>query len=226
MKYYPLITCEHAGNEVPEEYLNLFFDREALLNSHRGWDPGAFHTAEYLAENLNSLLFSCHTTRLLIETNRSAQSAELFSECSLVLDVTQREKLVRNIYEPHRMGIERQIAESEKPVLHLAVHSFTPSWNGTLREVDIGLLFDPGRKAEAAFCDAWKTRLEQLSPFTIRFNEPYLGIDDGLTTYLRSRFPDPEYLGIEIEINQRFVGKKELNTVQSVLLNSLLEITF
>ena len=39
----------------------------------------------------------------------------------------------------------------------------------------------------------------------VRRNYPYAGWTDGLTTYLRTRFPPQRYVGIEIEINQRFV---------------------
>jgi hypothetical protein len=37
----------------------------------------------------------------------------------------------------------------------------------------------------------------------VRRNYPYLGKTDGLTTYLRRQFPAEQYLGIELEVNQR-----------------------
>jgi hypothetical protein len=37
----------------------------------------------------------------------------------------------------------------------------------------------------------------------VRFNYPYKGTSDGLTTTLRKKF-GPQYVGIEIEINQKF----------------------
>jgi hypothetical protein len=38
----------------------------------------------------------------------------------------------------------------------------------------------------------------------VRRNYPYVGYSDGLTTYLRTRFDDRQYSGIELEINQRY----------------------
>ena len=40
----------------------------------------------------------------------------------------------------------------------------------------------------------------------MRRNYPYRGSSDGLTTTLRGLFADPDYLGIEIEVNQALVG--------------------
>ena len=41
--------------------------------------------------------------------------------------------------------------------------------------------------------------------WTTRRNYPYRGTGDGLTRYLRSRFDDASYCGIELEINQKHV---------------------
>jgi hypothetical protein len=41
----------------------------------------------------------------------------------------------------------------------------------------------------------------------VRRNFPYFGDTDGFTTHLRGVLPASEYLGIEIECNQRLVGK-------------------
>jgi hypothetical protein len=38
----------------------------------------------------------------------------------------------------------------------------------------------------------------------VRRNYPYRGYADGLTTWLRKRYPDPAYAGIELEINQKY----------------------
>jgi hypothetical protein len=40
---------------------------------------------------------------------------------------------------------------------------------------------------------------------TVRRNYPYAGKGDGLTAYLRCRFPQRAYVGVELEINQRIV---------------------
>ena len=204
----PLITCEHAGNFIPPAYGHLFEGHSEVLRSHRGWDPGALEIAEYLSNELNASLFKCHATRLLVEPNRSLWSTSLFSEYSAGLTVSEREEVLRQFYYPHRSGVEEWIKNSRESVLHLSIHSFTPVFGGVTRDVDIGLLFDPSRKKESDFCAIYKKALEiSLSSCTIKFNEPYKGIDDGFTTHLRQQFGDDRYLGIEIEVNQRYTDE-------------------
>lgn len=217
-----IVTCEHAGNEVPDEFMHLFQGATETLLTHRGWDPGAFNVAEFLAENLDCSLHSFPITRLLIEANRSIESPQLFSEFSKDLSGKDKLLLINEYYYTYREGVENEIKGLRKPSIHLSVHSFTPVWNGVERTVDVGLLFDPSRKFESMVCQIWKKNAEQLLPGRkIVFNEPYQGTDDGFTTFLRSRFPDEQYAGIEIEINQKYNDTKELIEIQSALLRAL-----
>jgi len=220
-----IVTCEHAGNEIPDEYQFLFSNAASELTSHRGWDPGALGVAEFLAEQLQCSLHSFPITRLLIETNRSLNSPQLFSEFSLPLESEKKLELINEFYHTYRDGVEEEINHLSKPVIHVPVHSFTPKWEGNERQVDIGLLFDPSRKLEVAFCEQWKTNLEEILPqYNVKFNEPYKGTDDGFTTHLRTVFPNNAYAGIELEINQKYNETKELTVLQSALLKSLLAI--
>jgi predicted N-formylglutamate amidohydrolase len=219
MKHSFVVTCEHAGNEVPEEYEYLFTGYSDMLASHKGWDPGALQLAEFLAEHLCAPLYSCSLTRLLIETNRSIDSPQLFSKFTTELSREEKIKLLTEIYYEYRNEVEEKIAILTKPLIHLSIHSFTPVWNERVRDVDIGILFDPDRKFESLVCDQLKLKLVQLLPdLNIRFNEPYSGTDDGFTTYLRTKFNDAEYAGIEIEMNQKFVETDEWFIIQSALL--------
>src|SRR6478609_3398827 len=44
-----IITCEHGGNRIPAPYRRLFREQRALLDSHRGYDPGSLVMAKALA---------------------------------------------------------------------------------------------------------------------------------------------------------------------------------
>lgn len=222
MKPSLIITCEHAGNEVPPEYANLFEGVDEILMSHRGWDPGALQVAEFLAEGLQCSLYFCPVTRLLVEANRSINNPQLFSEYAVGLSMEERSKLLHEIYFPYRIAVEKEIEVLSKPVVHLSIHSFTPVWNEVPRAVDIGLLFDPSRVFETDFCSRWRNNLAKILPgFSIAMNEPYKGTDDGFTTYLRTVFYDHHYAGIEVEVNQKFVDTKDFVKIQSALLQAL-----
>lgn len=221
-KYTLLVTCEHAGNAIPPAYAYLFEGAEQELQSHAGWDPGAWYITQHIGNVFGIKPFGVHTTRLLIEPNRSLSHPQLFSTYSKPLPEDQKIELIKTIYLGHRDKVEAAIHTHKKPVLHLSIHSFTPIWNNQLRKVDLGLLFDPDRKQELNFSLAWKEAIETLSDVTCKFNEPYKGIDDGFTTYLRTRFHDDDYLGIELEVNQKFINN--LDPIKGLITQSLQNI--
>jgi predicted N-formylglutamate amidohydrolase len=92
------------------------------------------------------------------------------------------------------------------------------------RDLDIALLFDDARVREEDFCERWRSELRQklAGDLRYRFNEPYHGADDGLTTTLRSRFAPEDYLGIEIELRQGMVLRSSEQNAAGDLLASAL----
>ncbi len=220
-----LVTCEHAGNEVPIAFQDLFKNEGEVLNSHRGWDPGAWLLAESLGEHFKVKTIPFFNTRLLIEPNRSIDHPELFSEFSNTLSNEQKDSLIKEHYKPYRENIELSIRQMKNPVLHLSIHTFTPVFKGEIRMVDIGLLFDPERNNEKVFCEKWKKELAAFFPeWNIAFNEPYKGIDDGFTTYLRTQFSTEQYLGIELEWNQKWAVREDANHYYNFFRESLTSI--
>lgn len=202
-----IFTCEHGGYHVPAAYQQVFAGKEKILQSHRGYDAGALELARFFSKHLNAPLFYSQTTRLLIELNRSLHHRQLFSSYSRILLPEQKETLIKQAYFPYRAKVENAIDKAIKErgrVLHISFHSFTPKLAGEVRKGDIGLLYDPRRSREKAFCRKWKQALQKTSDFRVRCNYPYLGRSDGFVTYLRSLYGEREYLGIEIEVNQRF----------------------
>jgi len=201
-----LVTCEHGGNQVPTGYEKYFDGQEEILNSHRGYDPGALSLARVLADRLCAHLVYSEITRLLVDLNRSSSSRSLFSDYTRELGRDGRQLLMAKFYQPYRervAGFAGQVMAEGSRLVHLSVHSFTPVFNGNHRDSDVGLLYDPGRFSEKAFCRRWKHRLNHLLPILkVRYNWPYRGTADGLVRSLRSRYRSDDYLGIELEVNQ------------------------
>lgn len=200
-----LLSCEHGGNSVPDEFQSIFKEADDVLKSHRGWDPGALQLAKAIQEAFSLPLFYETTTRLLIELNRSLHHPSLFSSYTKQLDKASKNHLINQYYIPYRKIVEEKINErisANHSVVHLSIHSFTPVLQGITRNCEIGLLYDPKRKIEKAFCAAWKTKIEEKEKgWRVRMNYPYKGTADGFTTYLRKRFKTG-YAGIELEVNQ------------------------
>jgi predicted N-formylglutamate amidohydrolase len=200
------VTCEHAGYSVPDRFRNLFLGQEKILQSHRGWDPGALILAKAVSDGLNAPFYFYPITRLLIEPNRSEKNPSLLSEFSRSLPEDDLRHLLECYYRPYRDGVYRHINKftlQKKSVLHISVHTFTPNFKGKERKFDIGLLYDPSRATEKEFSRQFKTSLKRIDPeCKVRMNKPYLGKSDGLTTWLRKEFDDDLYTGIELEVNQ------------------------
>lgn len=224
-----VLTCEHAGNEIPKEYKELFKNKKEILKTHRGYDPGAHDVFKHLLY-LSDYNFFHPISRLLVEVNRSVGHPQLFSEFTEELPETEKKQVLEKFYYSYRHPVEKtisEILETGDKILHISVHSFTPKWNRKIRNADIGLLYDPSRKLEKEFCRNFKQQLLVLSPqLNVRYNYPYLGKADGFTTYLRKKFPE-NYLGIEVEINQKFeANNKMADSIKQSVYKALQESTF
>lgn len=211
MKPALVLSCEHGGNRVPARWRGAFAgDAGAAraLDSHRGWDRGALTLARQLARRFDAPLVACTTTRLLADPNRSRGRRGLFSEWSRRLPERERDAVLAHAWRPHRDAVTELVrahVARRRVVLHLSVHSFTPRWQGRARTVDVGWLYDPRRPAERAFARAWLRALRaRREDLRLRCNQPYRGDADGLTTALRRRFDERRYLGVELEVSQRF----------------------
>ena len=205
-----LITCEHGGNRIPRRFSSLFLKSRDILDSHEGYDPGALGLAKRLSEGTNSPLFFSTIARLLIDLNRSPRNPKRFSEITRHLSIHEKTLIQKLYFEPYRNRVQTELIRSglkSGQVLHLSVHSFTPVLHGQIRTADLGLLYDPSRKAEAAFCIVWQRILNRLAPrLELRRNYPYRGSSDGFTSYLRRHFPEDTYMGIELEANQKYLS--------------------
>jgi predicted N-formylglutamate amidohydrolase len=198
-----------------------------LLDSHRGYDPGALRMARALAQACGAPLVSATVSRLVIDLNRSIGHPQLYSAATRRTAASVREEIVAQHYRPYRAEVERLVGlavSRGRRVIHISSHSFTPVLDGVARRADVGLLYDPGRNGEAALCARWKAALAAFAPeLKVRRNYPYAGNGDGLTSYLRRRYAHAVYVGIELEINQSIVSAadRRWNALRRVLIDSL-----
>ena len=226
-----LISCEHASPALPARYGRLGLSA-AVLRSHLAWDPGARQVGRHLARALGC---SCHEgrySRLLIDLNRSLSNPHLIPARSAAVSVpgnsgisaAERERRVQQYYTPYRTGVVdaiRDVVERCGTCVHVSVHSFVPMLNGVERRADIGLLYDPARVRERRGAN-WLAESLRAQGLRVRLNYPYRGVNDGMTTHCRQLFPARRYVGLEVEMNQRLLGKnRERRRVARALEASL-----
>lgn len=206
-----ILTCEHASNRLPAAFKKAV--PAEVLKTHRAYDIGAVQVFRKLVKFAKPEFF-CEGkfSRLFVDLNRTITNKSAFSD---YLRNNENAKAQATAYwNEYRATIEKFVESAIKPktravkpapeIIHLGIHSFTPVLNGKVRNTDIGILYDPARPQERAYANVIKAEIKRLYPaMKVRFNYPYKGSSDGLTTTLRKKF-GPRYVGIEIEINQKF----------------------
>ena len=211
-----MLTCEHASNKLPAAFKSAV--PAEILKTHRAYDIGALAVFRKLVKFAKPE-FYCEGkfSRLFVDLNRTITNKSAFSEYYEQLDKATASKVKAQAtayWSEYRAAIENFVesalksksktAKSEPEIVHLGIHSFTPVLNGKVRSTDIGILYDPSRPQERAYANVIKDEIKRLYPaMKVRFNYPYKGSSDGLTTTLRKKI-GPQYVGIEIEINQKF----------------------
>ena len=211
-----MLTCEHASNRLPASFKKAI--PADVLKTHRAYDIGACAVFRKLVRFAKPEFYSeGKFSRLFVDLNRTLTNKSAFSEYYEALDkatATKAKAQASDYWKEYRAAIEKfvesalksesRIAKSEPAIVHLGIHSFTPVLNGKVRCTDIGILYDPSRPQERAYANVIKDEIKRLYPaMKVRFNYPYKGTSDGLTTTLRKKI-GPRYVGIEIEINQKF----------------------
>ncbi len=74
-----ILSCEHSGNALPQQFKFIKDENDLVGNTHRAYDPGAFKLLQELLKIANDS-FYYKFSRLLIEPNRSLHHRNLFSE--------------------------------------------------------------------------------------------------------------------------------------------------
>ena len=197
-----ILTCEHASNQLPAAFKKAV--PTEVLKTHRAYDIGAQAVFRKLVRFAKPEFYSeGKFSRLFVDLNRTITNKSAFSD--FLRDNEKAKAQATAYWKEYRDNVENFIVSNKgAPIVHLGIHSFTPVLNGKVRNTDIGILYDPARPQERAYALVIKDEIKRLYPaMKVRFNYPYKGTSDGLTTTLRKKF-GPRYVGIEIEINQKF----------------------
>ncbi len=209
---------EHASPRVPTALGTLGLPR-SWFRSHHAWDPGAATVGRILARGLGAELHLGRWSRLVADLNRSAHHPRVVPRASggrpipanSGLTTAERRARLDRYWRPWRAEVESELdarARRYGTVLQISVHSFVEELDGQIRDNQVGLLYDPGRRRELALADRLRPRIEG-SGFSVRRNYPYTGKADGFCSRMRVERPARSYVGLEIEMNQALVRVRE-----------------
>ncbi|MCK0126826.1 N-formylglutamate amidohydrolase [Gelidibacter sp. F2691] len=176
-----IVVCEHASNNVPADLANLGLDEE-MLTRHIAWDPGALPVAQALADRMSAVLVYGGISRLVYDCNRPPEAMDAVPARSEVFDIpanmdiseADRDARVRYVYQPFSETLSDQIVKHQTSLeLMITMHSFTPSYRGQKREVQIGILHGDDDRVARAMMRTIPADLE----LNVQLNEPYAAVD-------------------------------------------------
>lgn len=197
------LTCEHATQRMPPGWRWPDRDRR-LIDTHWAYDLGAREMTHALAEGLDASAVLSRYTRLLVDPNRTQDAPTLFRTHAegqpvelntRLLDEVERHKRMDKLWRPFHDAVDRELAQVNAPIV-LAVHSFTPFYEGLRRTVEIGVLFEHEEELAERLAAGISAR-----GYKARLNEPYSG-KDGLM-YVGERHAGKHgRRAVELEVRQ------------------------
>ena len=210
-----VLVCDHASNAVPAHMERLGLD-QAELDRHIGWDIGAAMVTRALSALLDAPAYLSGYSRLVVDCNRpvgSPTAMPAVSDGTVVpanRSIAPAEAAARTdaFFRPYHDAIaaclDRAIGFGAVPIL-VAVHSFTPVFEGFTRPWEVGLLYEHDDR----LVQPLKEALAALRPgLTIGDNEPYAIVgpsDYSIPVHGQGRgLPH-----IEIELRQDLIGTQE-----------------
>ncbi|WP_353473862.1 N-formylglutamate amidohydrolase [Salipiger sp. H15] len=222
-----LFLCEHASNAIPARYAGLGL-RDEDRASHAAWDPGALALAKRLAEALDAPLVAGTVSRLVYDLNRPPEAASAMpvqTETVAIpgnagLSPEARAQRTRDIYDPFCAAVTGTVVTRKTlgtPFALVTVHSFTPTWFGKPRAVEIGILHD----ADSRLADYMLEEASRLPGRRIARNDPY-GPEDGVTHSLKLHGIGNELPNVMIEVrNDLLADETGIETIAGELLTLL-----
>lgn len=196
-----VLSCEHASPRLPAPY--SWHGDDWLAGTHWAYDLGARAFTLELAHALSASAVLSRFTRLLVDPNREVGQPDLFRRLAdgrfvhlnADLDASEQELRIARYYEPFHAALDQAIARSLAPLL-LSIHSFTPNYEGAVRSVEVGVLFNREEEHGRAMLRALSSALPNVAE-----NEPWSG-KLGLIFSAESHAERFGRVALELEVRQ------------------------
>jgi predicted N-formylglutamate amidohydrolase len=196
-----LLTCEHASERLPSPW-SWPAEDAWLVGTHWAYDLGAADLARELSAAESVVAVLSRFSRLLVDPNRPEHAPDLFRRTAegrmvaLNAHVHEKDKERRMaMFHAFHDAVDREVARSTASVL-LAVHTFTPIYEGKPRAVEVGVLFD----REEALAERLRAALDEQG-FRVEMNEPYSG-KQGLMYSVERHAQKHGRRAVELEVRQ------------------------
>ena len=210
-----LLAADHAGRRIPRALGSLGIS-EAELSRHIGWDIGIWAVTTHLADALATIAIGQAYSRLVIDCNRAPDWPSACPEISestpipgnAALGSAARAARVTDIHAPYHQALAALVAArlaAARPLLFVAMHSFTPIYNSVARPWHAGVLFDPADPRSQPLAHTMLALLRAEPGLVVGANEPYVltaSSDHSVPTHAQAH--GVPYL--ELEIRQDLIA--------------------
>jgi predicted N-formylglutamate amidohydrolase len=203
-----VLACEHASNRLPKRLGNLGLS-DADLQKHIAWDIGAEGVARLLSKLLDAPLVLQRYSRLAYDCNRPPEAPGAIPELSETtvipgnrnLSADEKMQRVEEIYRTFHTGLAHVLdkrACAGKSASLVTLHSFTKTYKGKDRAVELGILFD----RDSRIADKL---IKGFPSIDTRLNEPY-GPRDGVLHTINLHAAPRGLRSVMIEIRNDFIS--------------------
>jgi predicted N-formylglutamate amidohydrolase len=225
------IACDHAGRRIPRRLGTLGL-AEPDLSRHIAWDFGAWGVSLRLAAALDACAVGQTYSRLVIDCNRRPDVPSSIPEISeatpipgnIGLTDADREARRAAIHAPYHHALATMLAERRaagRPTMLLAMHSFTPVFQGVARPWHAGVLFNRDDRIARAMLDLLRAEPDLV----VGENEPYAVSD--ATDYTVPVHAEPHHLPhVELEVRQDLIADAAGEARWAALLARLLPVAW
>ena len=203
-----VFTCEHASNRLPE-WIAEPAD-EPILADHWGWDIGAADLTRRLVASRGAAGVLSRFSRLVCDPNRTVDDPTFVVthveghalSFNRACDDAERARRARVYYDGYHGAIDALLRDRRDrgvPTLLCSVHSFTPTYRGAARAMEVGVLFDAHEPLAGALVDGLRG-----AGFVTAPNEPYSGYA-GMMHAAHRHGRDNRIPYLEIEVRQDLI---------------------
>jgi predicted N-formylglutamate amidohydrolase len=222
-----VFTCEHASNDLLGRAASD--EDRVFVDDHWGWDVGAADVTRALQRTLGGVAVLSRFSRLLCDPNRSPERPDYIVEeiaghrlsFNRGVDADERARRTRDLYDAFHDAVDRTIKtrlQLDEPARLFSVHSFTPTYLGQKRPMELGVLFDDHDEI------AW--RLEgafDVEGFVTAMNAPYSG-KEGLIFSAQRHGLQNDIVYLEIEVRNDLIDTPEKAEAVAARIARALEV--
>jgi predicted N-formylglutamate amidohydrolase len=197
-----VLTCEHASANLPSPW-SWHPDDDWIRTTHWASDLGAAKLTTELAGTLDAAAVMARYTRLLVDPNRAEHDPTLVRteadgrpvRLNTTVPQEELERRLNGLHRPYHAAV-RSMVDAHAGAMVLAVHSFTPTYDGRARSMEVGVLFDRDQAPAEVLASALAGE-----GFSVALNEPYSG-RNGLMFSAQHHAERAGRAAIEIEVRQ------------------------